>query len=73
LASATFLASSSLCVFPAVSPVYNAWPKMAVKDANPSGVLISIANSSEVLKWSTTIFLNLSSLLSPPLYPNPLH
>jgi hypothetical protein len=24
LASATFLASSSLCVFPAVSPVYNA-------------------------------------------------
>jgi len=44
---------------------------MAVKDANPSGVLVSIAESSEVFKWSVTIFLNLSSLLSPPLDPEP--
>jgi hypothetical protein len=36
LASAAFLASSSLCASPAVSPTCNAWPKMAVKDANPS-------------------------------------
>jgi hypothetical protein len=44
---------------------------MAVKDANPSGVLVSIAESSEALKWSATIFLNLSSLLSPPQDPEP--
>ncbi len=71
LASAAFLASSSLCASPAVSPAYSAWPKMAVKDANPSGVLVSIAESSEALKWSEIIFLNLSSLLSPPLDPEP--
>ncbi len=44
---------------------------MAVKDANPSGVLVLIVNSSEALKRSTTIFLNLSSLLSPLLDPEP--
>jgi hypothetical protein len=72
LASVAFLASSSLYASPAVSPACNAWPKMAVKDANPSGVLVLIADSSEALKWSATIFLNLSSLLSPPLDPEPL-
>jgi hypothetical protein len=71
LASAAFLASLSLCASPAVSPAYSAWPKMAVKDVDPSGVLVSIAESSEALKWSTIIFLNLSSLLSPPLDPKP--
>jgi hypothetical protein len=55
-----------LC-FPSSSPACNAWPKMVVKDANPSGVLVLIANSSEALKWSATIFLNLSSLVSPLL------
>jgi len=44
---------------------------MAVKDANPSGVLVSIAESSEALKLLATIFLNLSSLLSPPPDPEP--
>jgi hypothetical protein len=44
---------------------------MAVKDVNPSGVLVSIANNSEALKWLATIFLNLSSLLSPHLDPEP--
>jgi hypothetical protein len=71
LASAAFLASSSLYASPAVSPTCNAWPKMAVKDANPSGVLVSIADNSEALKWSAIIFLNLSSLLSPPPDPEP--
>jgi hypothetical protein len=66
-----FLASSSFCASPIVSPACNAWPKMVVKDANPSGVLISIVNSYEALKWSATIFLNLSSLVSPPLDPKP--
>jgi hypothetical protein len=49
LVSAAFLASSSLYASPAVSPACNAWPKMAIKDANPSGVLVSIANSSQVI------------------------
>ncbi len=59
--------SSCCCSLPA----YSAWPKMAVKDANPSGVLVSIAESSKALKWSAIIFLNLSSLLSPPPNPEP--
>jgi len=42
---------------------------MAIKDVNPLRVLVSIINSCEALKWSTIIFLNLSSLLSPPLDP----
>ncbi len=71
LASAAFLTSSSLCASPAIGPAYNAWPKMAIKDVNPPGVLVSIAESSEALKWSATIFLNLSSLLSPPPDPKP--
>jgi hypothetical protein len=71
LAFAAFLASSSLYVSLAISPACSAWPKMAVKDANPSGVLVSITESSEALKWSALIFLNLSSLLSPPLDPEP--
>jgi hypothetical protein len=71
LASAAFLTSSSLCASPTISPTYNVWPKMAVKDANPLGVLVSIIDSFEALKWSTIIFLNLSSLLSPPLDPEP--
>jgi len=69
LASAAFLASSSLYASPIVNPACNAWTKMVVKDANPSSVLVSIANSSEALKWSTIVFLNLSSFLSPP--PDP--
>jgi hypothetical protein len=71
LVFAAFLASWSLCASPAVSPACNVWPKMAVKDANPSGVLVLIVVNSKALKWSTIIFLNLSSLLSPPLDPEP--
>jgi hypothetical protein len=71
LASPTFLASSFLCASVVVSPTYNVWPKMAVKDANPSGVLVSIVDSSESFKWLAIIFINLSSLLSPLLDPEP--